>query len=69
MGKGQPRKGMRGIYHSPFYGDVAFKVDSVEGNLCYATYEHEKLSGNPAPFIWKFHDGELNSLHDWTEQS
>lgn len=58
-----PRKGDRGVYTRTDGSTVGFTVRGVEGNLCYAAYDHYP-EGESGPFIWRFHDG-LNALHDW----
>lgn len=52
----KPRKGE----HITYEGRVAGVVHSVEGNLCWTSYDGR----DPAPFIWRFKDG-LNALHSW----
>jgi hypothetical protein len=66
--KQSPRVGDTGIYHSPTTGDESFEILSINGNLCYARYEHDK--SNPCSFIWKFErDNTLNNLHDWPSKT
>lgn len=35
-------------------------VVRIEGNLCWLDHGDESL-----PFIWRFGDGTLNTLHEW----
>lgn len=51
----RPRKGDLVTYR----GQVAGKVLSVEGELCWVDYPN-----GANPFIWCFKDG-LNNLHEW----
>jgi hypothetical protein len=58
-----PRKGDRGTSKLLDGQTTGFTVSSVEGNLCFAVYDHQP--GEKAqPFIWRFTDG-LNTDHDW----
>jgi hypothetical protein len=40
-------------------------VARVENNLCWCRYP----DGDVLPFIWRFGDGALNTLHDWPTKS
>jgi len=57
-----PKANTRGVYRSPYEGNVGFEVVRVEGNLCYAKYDCDPVV---APFIWRHKEGRLNTLHDW----
>lgn len=52
-----PRKGTL-VRYTPT--GESHRVVRVEGNLCWCDY-----GGEVMPFIWRFHDGAINSLHEW----
>lgn len=58
----KPRSGQTGRYSALDGSAQSFRVDRVEGNLCYVTYAGSERSD---PFIWRFHDGTLNTRHWW----
>lgn len=57
-----PKAGMRGTYLSIDGYTVGFTVSSVDGNLCWSTYDNSPEITQP--FIWRFKDG-LNTRHEW----
>ena len=52
-----PRKGDIITYR----GEPVGTVTHTEGNLCWRSYR----DGESLPFIWRFADGTLNTLHSW----
>ena len=60
-----PRKGQTGLYKSPQYGLVSFKVLRVDGPYCHCQYSH---MSEPSMFIWKLADGP-NEFHNWPGRS
>lgn len=59
-----PRVGTRGVYRQDGVGpEIGFDVVGVEGNLCFAKYDH-RPDDKPLPFIWRFVEGP-NRYHDW----
>jgi hypothetical protein len=57
MSNRKPRVGDMVKYHGVEVG----RVTRVEGTLCWRSY----ADGEDLPFIWRFHDGQLNKLHEW----
>ena len=63
----KPKRGERGVYHSPINGKTNFTVDRVDGAICHVTY-HYPTGDTVSSFIWRFFDG-LNQLHHWPSKA
>ena len=64
----KPQANTRGTYQTPHMDKPeGFTIKRVEGNLCYAVYDHH-TDGVTQPFIWRFKDG-LNKYHDWPSKA
>ena len=62
MQPSKPRAGDRITYK----GQPAGVIIRVEGNLCWVAYDG---AAEAMPFIWRFKDGSLNTLHEWPGKS